>query len=126
MLVAVGKRRRGSAEASGQHAARGRRESGEHGGGWRFAAGAANLPAAAESAIGLDQAERDLALRLRQRVFLLHFVLLNQADGREGDVIGLVPAVLAKRRRLACGFDAFILQLGALLRLQERDYAILD
>src|SRR5438128_103233 len=40
-----------------------------------IAAREAYLPAAAESAVDLDQAQRDIATGLRQRVFLLHLVL---------------------------------------------------
>src|SRR5262245_7869993 len=57
--------------------------------GW-LAAGAADLPAAAESAIDLDQPQGNLAACLGQGVLEQHQVLLKLRDAGEVDRAGLV------------------------------------
>ena len=83
-----------------------------------------NLPAAAQRPVDLDQAQRDFALGLRQRVLERHQVLLQEGDAGQ---VGRARRVLGQGdvHRLVGVGHAGGLGLGALLGPQELHQPVL-
>src|SRR5207253_5910868 len=89
----------------------------------RFATGEAELPAAAQGSVYLDQAQGDFTLGLRQRVLELHQRRLQLGDAGEVDRPRLVLDQ-GNLDGLGGRGDALGLELRALLRFQKGHQAV--